>query len=248
MYEDYPFWFTFFTTLGFKVVISEHTNRKTYEKGIESMPSESVCFPAKLAHGHVISLIQKGVKTIFYPCITYSRKEYKDANNNYNCPIVTSYTEVIKNNVEELKLKDIKFMNPFLTFEPQKLLQRILELEDLKCYQLTRQEVKHAIAAAEAEYQKCKEDILKKGQQTLKYMKDHNLIGIVLAGRPYHVDPEINHGLDNLITSLGFCVLTEDSVAKYAELARPLRGWTNGNFIQGYMLRRILWGAVIILN
>ena len=223
MYEDYPFWFTFFTTLGFKVVISEHTNRKTYEKGIESMPSESVCFPAKLAHGHVISLIQKGVKTIFYPCITYSRKEYKDANNNYNCPIVTSYPEVIKNNVEELKLKDIKFMNPFLTFEPQKLLQRILELEDLKCYQLTRQEVKHAIAAAEAEYQKCKEDILKKGQQTLKYMKDHNLIGIVLAGRPYHVDPEINHGLDNLITSLGFCVLTEDSVAKYAELARPLR-------------------------
>ena len=223
MYEDYPFWFTFFTTLGFKVVISEYTNRKTYEKGIESMPSESVCFPAKLAHGHVISLIQKGVKTIFYPCITYSRKEFKDANNNYNCPIVTSYPEVIKNNVEELKLKDIKFINPFLTFEPQKLLQRILELEELKCYQLTRQEVKRAIAAAEAEYQKCKEDIYKKGQQTLKYMKDHNLNGIVLAGRPYHVDPEINHGLDNLITSLGFCVLTEDSVAKYAELARPLR-------------------------
>ena len=223
MYEDYPFWFTFFTTLGFSVVISEHTNRKTYEKGIESMPSESVCFPAKLAHGHIISLVQKGVKTIFYPCITYSRKEFKDANNNYNCPIVTSYPEVIKNNVEELKLKDIKFINPFLTFEPQKLLQRILELEEFKCYKLTRQEVKRAIAAAEAEYQKCKEDIYAKGQQALKYMQDHNLNGIVLAGRPYHVDPEINHGLDNLITSLGFCVLTEDSVAKYAKLARPLR-------------------------
>ncbi len=223
MYEDYPFWFTFFTTLGFSVVISEHTNRKTYEKGIESMPSESVCFPAKLAHGHIISLIQKGIKAIFYPCITYSRKEFKDANNNYNCPIVTSYPEVIKNNVEELKLKDVKFINPFLTFEPQKLLQRILELEEFKCYKLTRQEVKQAIAKAEAEYQKCKEDIYTKGQQALKYMQDHNLQGIVLASRPYHVDPEINHGLDNLITSLGFCVLTEDSVAKYAEPARPLR-------------------------
>ena len=97
MYEDYPFWFTLFTNLGFRVIISEKSTRKIYEKGIESMPSESVCYPAKLSHGHVISLIQNGIKTIFYPCIPYSRKEYEDANNRYNCPIVISYSEVLKN-------------------------------------------------------------------------------------------------------------------------------------------------------
>ena len=108
MYEDYPFWFTFFTNLGFRVIISEKSTRKTYEKGMESMPSESVCYPAKLSHGHVISLIEQGIKTIFYPCIPYSRKEYQKADNHYNCPIVISYSEVLKNNVEELKDPNIK--------------------------------------------------------------------------------------------------------------------------------------------
>ena len=111
MYEDYPFWFTFFTQLGFRVILSEKSNRKTYEKGMESMPSESVCYPAKLSHGHIISLIQSGVNTIFYPCIPYSRKEYKEADNHYNCPIVISYSEVLKNNIEELKNLNIKFIN-----------------------------------------------------------------------------------------------------------------------------------------
>src|SRR5574344_441339 len=117
MYEDYPFWFTFLTNLGFRVILSEKSNRKTYEKGIESMPSESVCFPAKLSHGHIIGLINSGIKTIFYPCVPYSRKEYEKADNHYNCPIVISYSEVLKNNVEELKENNIKFMNPFLPFE-----------------------------------------------------------------------------------------------------------------------------------
>ena len=121
MYEDYPFWFTFLTNLGFRVILSEKSNRKTYEKGMESMPSESVCFPAKLSHGHIIGLINSGIKTIFYPCIPYSRKEYQKADNHYNCPIVISYSEVLKNNVEELKDKNIKFLNPFLPFEPDKL-------------------------------------------------------------------------------------------------------------------------------
>ena len=103
MYEDYPFWFTFFTNLGFRVILSEKSNRTTYEKGMESMPSESVCYPAKLSHGHIISLINQGIKTIFYPCIPYSRKEYEKADNHYNCPIVISYSEVLKNNIEELK-------------------------------------------------------------------------------------------------------------------------------------------------
>ena len=126
MYEDYPFWFTFLTNLGFRVVLSEKSNRKTYEKGMESMPSESVCYPAKLSHGHVISLIEQGIKTIFYPCIPYSRKEYKEADNHYNCPIVISYSEVLKNNIEELNNPDITFLNPFLPLNPKNLVKRIM--------------------------------------------------------------------------------------------------------------------------
>ena len=130
MYEDYPFWFTFLTNLGFRVILSEKSNRKTYEKCMESMPSESVCFPAKLSHGHIIGLINSGIKTIFYPCIPYSRKEYQKADNHYNCPIVISYSEVLKNNVEELKDKNIKFLNPFLPFEPDKLAEIIMNLPE----------------------------------------------------------------------------------------------------------------------
>ena len=223
MYEDYPFWFTLLTNLGFRVIISEKSTRKIYEKGIESMPSESVCYPAKLSHGHVISLIQKGIKTIFYPCMPYSRKEYQDANNRYNCPIVISYSEVLKNNVEELKSDDIKFMNPFLPFEPKQLMQRMMELPEFKEYNFTKKELKQAIAKAEAEYQKCRQDIHNKGKETIEYIEKNNLRGIVLAGRPYHIDPEINHGIDTLITSLGMCVLTEDSVADKTLPERPLR-------------------------
>ena len=223
MYEDYPFWFTLFTNLGFRVIISDKSTRKIYEKGIESMPSESVCYPAKLSHGHIISLIEKGIKTIFYPCMPYSRKEFSDANNRYNCPIVISYSEVIKNNVEELKTNNIKFMNPFLPFESKQLMERMLELDEFKEYKFTKKELKNAIAKAQAEYQKCREDIHNKGKETLEYIEKHNLKGIVLAGRPYHIDPEINHGIDTLITSLGMCVLTEDSVSDKTLPERPLR-------------------------
>ncbi len=223
MYEDYPFWFTFFTSLGFRVVLSEKSNRKTYEKGMESMPSESVCYPAKLAHGHIMSLLNAGVKTIFYPCIPYSRKEYEKADNHYNCPIVISYSEVLKNNIEELKDENIKFLNPFLPFDAQNLAKRILELDEFKEYNFTKKELITAANKAEAEYQNCRNDIHKKGKETLEYIEKNNLKGIVLAGRPYHVDPEINHGIDTLITSLGLCVLTEDSIANLTEAKRPLR-------------------------
>ena len=223
MYEDFPFWFTFFTNLGFRVVLSEKSNRKTYEKGMESMPSESVCYPAKLAHGHMISLLEAGVKTIFYPCIPYSRKEYEKADNHYNCPIVISYSEVLKNNVEELKCDTIKFMNPFLPFEPKSLVKRILELDEFREYDFNKKELMEAALKAEAEYQHFREDVHQKGQEALDYMEKNQLKGIVLAGRPYHVDPEINHGIDTLITSLGLCVLTEDSIANLAQAKRPLR-------------------------
>ena len=223
MYEDYPFWFTFFTSLGFRVIISEKSNRKTYEKGMESMPSESVCYPAKLSHGHIISLIQSGIKTIFYPCMPYSRKEYEKADNHYNCPIVISYSEVLKNNVEELKNPDVKFLNPFLPFDAKNLTKRVLELDEFKEYNFNKKELMDAAKKAEAEYQHYKNDIYEKGKETVEYIDKHNLRGIVLAGRPYHADPEINHGIDTLITSLGLCVLTEDSVANQVEAKRPLR-------------------------
>ncbi len=223
MYEDYPFWFTFFTSLGFRVIISEKSNRKTYEKGMESMPSESVCYPAKLSHGHIISLIQSGIKTIFYPCMPYSRKEYEKADNHYNCPIVISYSEVLKNNVEELKNPDIKFLNPFLPFDAKGLTKRILELDEFKEYNFNKKELMNAAKKAEEEYNHFKNDIYEKGKEAVEYIDKHHLKGIVLAGRPYHSDPEINHGIDTLITSLGLCVLTEDSVANEIEAKRPLR-------------------------
>ncbi len=223
MYEDYPFWFTFFTNLGFRVILSENSNRKTYEKGIESMPSESVCYPAKLAHGHIISLIKQGINTIFYPCIPYSRKEYEKADNHYNCPIVISYSEVLKNNIEELNNKNIKFLNPFLPFDAKNLATRILELQEFNEFNFTKKELIEAAKKAEEEYQNVRNDIHQKGKETLEYIQKNNLKGIVLAGRPYHIDPEINHGIDTLITSLGLCVLTEDSIANLTEVKRPLR-------------------------
>ncbi len=224
MYEDYPFWFTFFTKLGFRVILSEKSNRKTYEKGIESMPSESVCYPAKLAHGHIICLIKKGIKDIFYPCVPYSRKENLGSDNHYNCPIVISYSEVLKNNVEELANSEINFMNPFLPIDNLKhFVKTMQEAECFKKYKFKKAELQEAAELAEAEYQKTKQDIKDKGQEILKYMEKHDLRGIVLAGRPYHIDPEINHGIDTLITSLGLCVLTEDSIYHLGEIKRPIR-------------------------
>ena len=224
MYEDYPFWFTFLTELGFRVILSENSTRHTYEKGIESMPSESVCYPAKLSHGHIISLLEQGITTIFYPCIPYSRKEYEKADNHYNCPIVISYSEVLKNNIEELKNNEIKFINPFLPIDNLKnLVKVILELDCFKEYKFTKQELLLASKAAENEYQKYREDINNKGQEILNYIEKNNARGIVLSGRPYHVDPEINHGIDTLITSLGLCVLSEDSISNKVEAKRPIR-------------------------
>ncbi len=223
MYEDYPFWFTFLTTLGFRVILSEKSTRKTYEKGMESMPSESVCYPAKLSHGHIESLIEQGIKTIFYPCMPYSRKEYEKADNHYNCPIVISYSEVLKNNVESLKKSNIKFINPFLPFDKKNLVKKIMELDEFKEYNFTKAELMEAAEKAEQEYQKCKKDIREKGLDTVRYLEENHLKGIVLAGRPYHIDPEINHGIDTLITSLGLAVLTEDSISDKSEAKRPIR-------------------------
>jgi len=224
MYEDFPYWFTFLTSLGFRVIVSEKSTRKTYEKGMESMPSESVCYPAKLSHGHIMSLLENGINTIFYPCIPYSRKEYEKADNHYNCPIVISYSEVLKNNIEELKSNKVKFINSFLPLgDSKKLAKVIMELDEFKEYKFSKKELLDAAEKAEEEYLRYKQDVSNKADEIMDFMNKNNLKGIVLSGRPYHVDPEVNHGIDTLITSLGLCVLSEDSVAIKTEAKRPIR-------------------------
>ena len=194
-----------------------------YETGIESMPSESVCYPAKLVHGHIMNLIRKDIKTIFYPCVMYENLEFKTSDNCYNCPIVQSYSEAIKLNVEELKTANIKFINPFLPMEEKALLERIMELDEFKEYKFTKKELKSAIAEAFKEQKQFKEDVRKKGEEFLAYIKKHNEKAICLAGRPYHLDKEVNHGIDTMINSLGLAVLTEDSICHLSELDTKLR-------------------------
>ena len=223
MYENYPLWFTIFTNLGFKVVLSDRSSRKMYELGIESMPSESVCYPAKLVHGHIVNLIDKGVKTIFYPCVMYEEEEFQNNDNHFNCPIVQSYSEAIKLNVEDLKKNNIKYLNPFLPLEPESLLKRIMELPEFKEYNFTKQELKSAIREGFKEQEKFRKDVRDKGEEFLKYLKEHDEKGIVLAGRPYHLDNEVNHGIDTMINSLGLAVLTEDSICHLSKITSKLR-------------------------
>ena len=232
MYENYPFWFTFFTKLGFRVRLSPRSSRNIYEKGLETIPSESVCYPGKITHGHLQALLDAGIKFIFYPCAPYEIKEDPGAGNHYNCPIVTSYPEVLKNNVEALRDSSVLFMNPFLPIDNKKALTQRLFEEMGDKFSIPFVEISGAVDAAWAEQEKFRLETAAKGEETLKYLKENNLKGVVLAGRPYHLDPEINHGIPELITGLGLAVLTEDSVAPLGHIERPLRiidQWTYHN-------------------
>ena len=222
MYENYPFWFTFLTKLKFKVVLSPISNKEIFKLGIETIPSESACYPAKISHGHIMYLINKGLKIIFYPCVPYEYKEDSGANNHYNCPMVTSYPDVIKNNIDDLKEKNIKYLSPFLSLHnKEKLYKRLYEI--FEEFNVTKKEIIEAVDAAFNERENVVSDIRKKGEETLKYIEEHKMKGIVLSGRPYHIDPEINHGLTDIITSFDMAVLTEDSVAHLGNLERPIR-------------------------
>ena len=222
MYENYPFWFTLFHSLGFRVVLSSPSSKKLYEKGLETIPSESACFPAKLCHGHILDLIDKGVDIIFYPSVVYEKKEFKDADNHYNCPIVISYSEVIKNNIEEIKKRNIMLLSPFLSLNDNKVLIKRLT-EELKDFHISGAEMKQAVTLASREREHYKNDIKRKGEEVLVFLKEHDRHGIVLCGKPYHVDPEINHGIPDLIVANGMAVLTEDSISHLAPLRQKLR-------------------------
>lgn len=212
MYENFPFWFTFFNELGFSVRLSKESARETYKLGMDTIASETACYPAKLVHGHIEQLLNDGVKRIFYPCIMHEVRECPSAENTYNCPMVTSYPELVKINIDGLAEDGVVFMNPFVPYDDKKRLANVMH-EELRHMGIKHREVKRAILKAEAEDKLVKEDIREMGKKVLAYMERTGKKGIVLAGRPYHIDPEINRGIDKIITSLGMAVLTEDSVA-----------------------------------
>lgn len=222
IYEDYPLWFTFLTELGYRVVLSGRSSKDIYELGMETIHSESMCYPAKLVNGHVTDLIRKGVKKIFYPSIPYTVKEYEDADNHFNCPIVTSYPEAIDKNVDEIHDNDIKYYFPFLPVDDRKRLAKRMA-EEIKDENIPFNEIKDALDKAFREWDVYKADVREEGERALKYIEDNNKKGIVLSGRPYHIDPEINHGIPELITSYDMVVLSEDSICHLADNEAKLR-------------------------
>ncbi|HPJ81181.1 MAG TPA: acyl-CoA dehydratase activase-related protein, partial [Saccharofermentans sp.] len=221
-YENYPFWFEVLTKLGFSVKISARSSHALFERGMDTIPSESVCYPAKLVHGHIENLISRGVTTIFYPDVPYEINENRNSGNHFNCPIVCSYPEVIRNNVEDLREKEIRFLNPFMPLDNMDCVVDSL-VRTFEYLSISKEEAKAAVDSGLAEYRAFKQDIYEKGKEYLHYMEKNNIKGIVLAGRPYHCDPEIHHGIPEMINSLGLGVLTEDSVAVAGALARPIR-------------------------
>ena len=223
MYENYPFWFTFFTKLGFRVILSPMSSKELYEKGIDTISSDTACYPAKLVHGHIKALVEAGEKWIFYPCINYEQKEDSSAPNHYNCPVVATYPEVIANNMNELFEEfGVTFTHDFLPYDDDKrLAKRLTEL--LSGRGITAKEIQAAVSAARAEQNQFKADVEAEGLRAIKYAEDHGKKAIVLSGRPYHLDKEINHGIDKMITSYDMVVLSEDSVCKLGNLPRPIR-------------------------
>ena len=213
MYENYPFWFTLLTSLGFKVMISGRSSHELFETGIESIAYENICYPAKLVHGHIKWLLNKGMKTIFYPCVSYEDNLVPNTDNHYNCPVVANYPLVVGANMPELRDPDVRYMHPYFNLANHELMvDRIVE--EFAWASVSREEAETAVKAAYAEDKVFKHDVQQEGLKALAYMKEHDCRGIVLAGRPYHIDPEINHGIPETICALGMVVLSEDSICE----------------------------------
>lgn len=212
LYENYPLWHTFFTELGFRVELSPRSNKELYEKGIETIPSDTACYPAKIAHGHIQTLIDQGVPLIFYPGIIFERPETAQAENHFNCPIVQSYPDVIRNNLDDIRAGRVDYRNPFLNLADETSMVKVLS-EEFQDFGITETEIAHALRLGFEELDQFKLDVCQQGEKTLRMLTETNQRGIVLSGRPYHLDPEINHGIAEVITQEGFHVLTEDSIA-----------------------------------
>ena len=223
MWENYPYWFTFLTELGFRVEVSPASSRSIYALGMESIPSESECYPAKLAHGHVQWLIDRGVKVIFHPCVFYEHQETPGAQNHYNCPMVCAYPENLKNNVEDVVDGKVKYIRPFIAFTDEKTAADRLVRLCREEWGIDEKTVRAAALKAWAEQLRARADIREEGSRVLAWMAEQHRRGIVLAGRPYHVDPEINHGIPELIAGYGLAVLTEDCLPIDFVPERPVR-------------------------
>ena len=227
MYEDYPFWFTFFTKLGWRVVLSDPSTKKTYEAGIESMPSESVCYPAKLSHGHIMNLLDKHPDFIWFPCSKWERQEDDTAGNHFNCPIVAYYAELLNGNMEELK--NVNFLYPYVSIDSPSELSKTIYDTILKLDpKVSKSEVLKAAKSGFAAYKEYKNKVKNEGAKAIAYARENGKRIMILAGRPYHIDPEIGHGIDKLATSLGFVVVSEDSVCELApvQYVKVLDQWT----------------------
>ncbi len=215
MYEDYPFWHKFFTSLGFDVVLSGESDREMYEKGISSISSETACYPAKLAHGHIEDLAEKNLDLIFYPAVFYEYKQFDKAQNHMNCPVVSGYPDVINNNVESIRAG--KYMAPYVSLESQDIISKRM-VEEFTGYEhngntLSKKEIQNAVALAWSEQQAYHDAIRIRGKEIIDYVNRNKLNAIVLAGRPYHVDPEVHHGIPELIEGMRIPVISEDAVA-----------------------------------
>ena len=225
MYENLPFWFTFFTNLNFEVVLSPESSRKLYIKGQHTIPSDTVCYPAKLLHGHVEALVEEGVDAIWYPCMSYNNDE-GIGDNHYNCPVVAYYPELLAANVPALK--ETKFLDPYVGLWRHKdFTKRIAKLMAAE-FDIPEKETKAAAKAAYAAYEAYVHDVRETGRQYVEYARGHHMPVVVICGRPYHIDPEINHGINDLITSFGFVLVTEDALS-YLEGYAPrkvLNQWT----------------------
>ncbi|MCI1902812.1 MAG: 2-hydroxyacyl-CoA dehydratase [Enterococcaceae bacterium] len=212
MYENYPLWFTFFTELGFRVVLSPRSNKDLYEHGMDTIPSDTACYPAKITHGHIQALIDEGVPLIFYPGVVFERVESSGADNHFNCPIVQSYPDVIKNNVDDIRAGKVDYRNPYINLADEVSVARVLS-ETFADLEIPQEEIAKALHHGYAELDSFKDKIRKKGEETLARIQETGQRGIVLSGRPYHLDPEINHGIADVIVQEGFHVLTEDSIS-----------------------------------
>ena len=226
MYENYPLWHTFFTDLGFRVQLSPRSNKDLYEQGMETIPSDTACYPAKIAHGHIQALINQDVPLIFYPGVVFERQESANADNHFNCPIVQSYPDVIRNNVDDIREGKVDYRNPYINLADEESVGQVLAatFADLG---IAEADVRQALHHGYEELDKFKADVRRKGEETLAMLTEKNQRGVVVSGRPYHLDPEINHGIADVITQEGFHVLTEDSISHLGDVGnlRVVNQW-----------------------
>jgi predicted nucleotide-binding protein (sugar kinase/HSP70/actin superfamily) len=210
MYENLPFWFEFFTKLNFEVVLSPESSRSLYIKGQRTIPSDTVCYPAKLLHGHVLALVEEGVDAIFYPCMSYNFDE-KISDNNYNCPVVAYYPDLIAANIPALKSE--KYLHEYFGLHRPKDFAKRAAVYMEEQFGVPKRETIEASRAAYEAYDAYRADILRTAQDYIDFARANDKPIMVVAGRPYHMDPEINHGINDLITSFGFVLITEDAVS-----------------------------------